>query len=227
MKFFKPKPPWPLTIIKPDWQDETVFIIGTGPGVTPEMVNSIRGRGRVIAINYSVKLAPWADLLYAGDASFWKLFFELDLKQEGRRVCSPWNGVDHVVYPGYKDLDISDLERMMFTGEEGLDLKTPTALRTGKNSGYQAINLAVKLGAKKIILLGFDLRHHGNNKHHWFGGRGPYHTVPPYHLFIPKFETMTKDLKKAGVTVINCTPESALKTFPIIPLKEALGDIPL
>ena len=41
------------------------------------------------------------------------------------------------------------------TGEEGLELD-PTGLRNGQNSAYAAINLAVHMGARTVVLLGVD-----------------------------------------------------------------------
>lgn len=47
-------------------------------------------------------------------------------------------------------------------GGEGYE---PGIVYTGYNSGYQAVQLALQWGAKKIILLGFTMNHIGGKKH--------------------------------------------------------------
>ena len=75
----------------------------------------------------------------------------------------------------------------------------------GGNSGYQAVNLAYQLGAKTIILLGFDM--FGD---HYFGRHPPKLDVcSPFKGFIESFESITKDIE-----IINCTRTTALTCFP-------------
>jgi len=77
----------------------------------------------------------------------------------------------------------------------------------GGNSGYQAINLAYILGAKTILLLGFDM--FGS---HFFGDHPDKLNVnSPYKHFIKGFESINQ--KK--VEIINCTRQTALNCFPL------------
>ena len=88
----------------------------------------------------------------------------------------------------------------------------PDGIRTGMNSGFQAINLLVHTGVRKIILLGYDMRVI-EKKSHWFGehprGRNDFYGKS----FIPVFRTLVEPLKELGVDVVNCTPDSALDAF--------------
>jgi len=52
------------------WPGETVFIIGGGPSVRGQNIEALRGR-RVIAINSSYLVAPWADYLIFADERWW------------------------------------------------------------------------------------------------------------------------------------------------------------
>lgn len=87
----------------------------------------------------------------------------------------------------------------------------------GSNSGYQAINLAYLLGAKSIILLGFDMKRK-NGQTHFFGDH-PYHTNSqgPNDAIMQRwcgyFVELAKDLKEEGVQVYNATRETALTAF--------------
>jgi len=87
----------------------------------------------------------------------------------------------------------------------------------GNNSGYQAINLAYLLGAKSIILLGFDMKRQAGKTH--FFGDHPYHknhqgpNDDVMRRWCANFVQLAADLKQEGVTVYNATRETALKAF--------------
>lgn len=188
---------------------ETVVCIGTGPSLTQTDVDACRG-SRVIVINNAFKLAPWADLMYACDAKFWKweqgapAFHGLKYTLDRPLVPKPmlWPGVESL-----KDL-----------GRTGLSLD-PTGVKTGSDSGYQSINLAVLLGAAKILLLGYDMQ--VGKKDHFFGSH-PDHSKPPFPRCLDAYKTLVEPLKAAGVEIVNCAHGSALKCFPMASLQDAL-----
>jgi hypothetical protein len=101
----------------------------------------------------------------------------------------------------------------------------PSAVRTGFNSGYQAINLAVHLGASRIVLLGYDMRvdQKRRSRDHFFG-QHPDHTVPPVAACLTAFKTLVKPLAEVGVEIVNCTSGSALVSFPMRPLAEVFAE---
>ena len=106
------------------------------------------------------------------------------------------------------------LNRMPGISEAGLGLDK---IHFGGNSGYQAINLAYLFGARKIVLLGFDMQA-TNGKQHYFG-RHPYHQNgqgPSDALFKSwqqNFLQLARDLKAHNVHVVNATRTSALTMF--------------
>ena len=185
----------------------TVVCLGGGPSLTAEDVAAVRSRAVVVAINDVYKLAPWAEVLYAADAKWWKWHhgapsfpgMKFTLQPEAAR----WPGV----------------QVLQNTGERGLET-APTGLRTGRNSGYQAINLAVHLGATRVLLLGYDMGPDGT-KTHWFGDH-PDKAPSPYAVFLERFGDLVVPLRQVGVEVINCSRRTALTTFPRLTLEEAL-----
>lgn len=196
------------------WPGETVVLIGGGPSLTVADVEAVermhsRGLVRAIAINNAYLIAPWADVLYAADAKWW-----------GWHV-----GVPSFTGPKYA-LDISapipypDVQLLQNTGFVGLELE-PTGLRAGYNSGYQAINLAVHFGAKRILLLGYDMRPAQDGRTHWHGDH-PDHQPSPYAQMISAFGTLLDPLKELGVSVINCSRRTALTCFPCATIEDAL-----
>jgi len=92
------------------------------------------------------------------------------------------------------------------------------------NSGYQALNLAIHFGARKIILLGYDMQCGPNGQTHWFGSHpGALEKgAGLYPRFVQNFRTTLPDLERNGITVVNCSRSTALDCFPKIPLVEAL-----
>jgi hypothetical protein len=95
------------------------------------------------------------------------------------------------------------------------------AIHTGGNSGYQAVNLAFIMGAKKIILLGFDMQRTGGKMH--FHGDHKEMNNPNDGLFrqwVQNFNLMAVDLDAAGVEVLNATRETALTCFPRVSISD-------
>lgn len=189
------------------WPGGTVACLGTGPSLVAADIELLRGRVEgVIAINDAYRLAPWADVLYACDAKWW--YWHKGMPEfQGLKFS-----VDPVArhYPG-----VTILRK---TGDAGLELD-PTAVRTGRNSGYQAINLAVHLGATRVLLLGYDMK--GDH----FFGHHPDNSKPPFAICLQRFATLVEPLKAAGVTVINCSRSTALTCFPHRSLEDALAPI--
>jgi hypothetical protein len=194
--------------VPPLWPGATVVCLAGGPSLTQEDVDACRDRARVIAVKDAIRLAPWADALYACDARWWKQYGQtLTFAWERRFALEP------------KASDWAQVLRN--TGELGLE-RQPDGLRTGKNSGYQAINLAVHFGARRIVLLGYDMQP-DRNQHHWFG-KHPYSQIPPpYDVFLRCFPSIVEPLQALGVQVVNATRRTALTCFPRVTLEDALA----
>ena len=95
--------------------------------------------------------------------------------------------------------------------EPGLS-KAQGIIHRGDNSGYQAINLALLLGAERIILLGFDLMMTGTQRH-WFGDHpDPMNVTSNYPGFISHFATIKPE--EYGLEIWNCSRRTALNCFP-------------
>lgn len=93
----------------------------------------------------------------------------------------------------------------------------------GHNSGYQAINLAVMLGARRIILLGYDMKPADDGRIHW---HEEHPVKTPANVFtqsmLPAYKTIVEPLQERGIEVINTSLSSALTCFKKMPLEEAL-----
>ncbi len=197
------------------WAGETAVILGGGPSLTPEDVQYCRGKARVIAIKEAHELAPWADAMFACDEKWFRYHKGLPSFPGLKFGLEP----DPLYLKQYEAWP--DVQLLRNTGMEGLELD-PSGLKTGQNSGYQAINLAVHLGVSRIVLLGFDMWRDEHGRQNWFERPG-LHLDSPYPVFLHFFSTIAAPLKAAGVEVINCSRRSLLRVFPMRPLEEVLA----
>lgn len=191
------------------WPGSTIVCLGTGPSLAAEDIAYVQAKGaRVIAVNDAYRLAPTADVLYACDFKWWRWHPEA-LKVTGLKYSLTKHAER---YPGVLVL--------RNTGDTGLE-RDPHGLKTGKNSGYQAINLAVHFGAARVVLLGYDMTPAGKTGGHFFGAH-PDQTLPPFALCLMHYQTLVAPLAEAGVEIVNCSRRTALHAFPCRPLEEVL-----
>ena len=156
--------------------------MATGPSMTQEDADFCRGKAKVIAVNNSYALAPWADAMWATDAKWW------NWHQGVPSFTSPKWSLEHSAWNNFR-AKYPDVQRLRNTGHLGLE-HDPSGIRNGRNSGFAAINLAVHYGAAKIVLLGYDMQAH-SGKSHFFGDH-PHKGPSPYPQFRAAFETLVK-----------------------------------
>lgn len=185
--------------VRPVWRGETVAILASGPSMCNAVAQSVRGRCRVIAINnQALDLAPWADVLYAPDHKWWDVYGPQAMRFEALKLT---------LRRTYQH-DVQWLEQ---SGATAIDDR-PFALVHGGNAGYQAVQLAAHFGARRVLLLGFDMRD--------VDGKRRRQTYPReldarqrYALWLSHFERLAPHMRARGVDVVNCTPNSALLCF--------------
>ena len=193
------------------WPGETVYVIGGGPSLKGFNFGNLAGC-KTIAINKAIIYNMGADALYWTDSRFYTWF---------KNEVDSYNGLKFALKPGSQyTKDIRVLKKGKPYGLE----EDPQTLAHGFNSGYAAINLAYHLGARRIILLGFDMANDGNDTHFHDG----YPARPAGgHIyedkFIPGFKQLHSELKAKNITILNASPYSRLNTFPKITLEQALS----
>lgn len=107
------------------------------------------------------------------------------------------------------------------THRQGLNTK-PGEVNSGLNSGFQAINLAYHFGARRIVLLGYDMQHTGG-KTHWHGDHPRGLTnAEGISSWVKYFRPLAEDLARLGVEVVNCSTDTALTCFTRAPLEATL-----
>ncbi|WP_128422771.1 hypothetical protein [Delftia tsuruhatensis] len=169
------------------------FVLATGPSMSQALADSVRGRGLVVAVSDAYRLAPWADAVASTDAAWW-----------GQ-------------HPGAKDLPgrkfTAAPTHQKIEGVERL------AVASSTNSGLLGIMAAVHMGAKRVLLCGFDMRAPGQ---HFFG----FHPKPLKTTTAERMEVFKRQFRAyrpAGVEIINCTPGSHLLAYPFGDLEDCLA----
>lgn len=202
----------PRVVVERLWPGETVVCLGTGESLTQRDVDRCRGL-RVIAINDAFTLAPWADVLFAGDRKWW------DWHPEAAHFAGLKVSLESFALPLAAVPDVRYLRIAGLGGRAGLSTD-PTTLATGYSSGYAAINLAYHLaGPTRVLLLGYDM--HGS---HFFGAH-PDKSHPQFVACLAAFERLVAPAKTAGLEIVNCTPQSALRCFPLRSLDASLEEV--
>ncbi len=207
-----PPPPWFL-----DWSGRAVAVIASGPSTNRQEVDSLKGRLPVIAVKENYDLAPWADVVYGCDPSWWRNRSGLP-KYGGLKVSASQD-----LRVQFKDIKLVTLEKY----DDVIRMAPLGQVAAGGNSGFQAVNLAVQFGAKKILLLGFDMDHKTRHPH-WYGrNNGPGRTNPDhfnYDRWRKAFAQSSGVLHGAGVEVINGSLKSAVTTFRKLRVEETLAE---
>ena len=197
----------------PDWRGDTVLIAASGPSQRREDLDLAHGRAKIMAINSTWQITPFADVLYACDNSWW----ELDEPGYGQHAMREFRGLlvsgsNHTTRAHH--MAHRDVSEAVYSSNFG----------DGGNSAYQALNIAALWGAARVLLTGVDCMRPG---HHWHGAHST--TVPRANSrqstmdkWLKAFGKIAPLLAAKGVEVINCSRVTALECFPRARLEDVL-----
>lgn len=194
------------------WKDEDCYIIGGGPSLSTFDWRLLLGHN-TIGCNSAFRLGP-AVVSYCifGDVDF----FSMPLN---RKELEAFPNPVVTACPALYRNETPWLKQMK---------RAPRGLHTnalGWNgcTGAMAINLALLLGARRIFLLGFDMKLDGTrNNWHDYGKR----VLPEvFNRFRRGFAFIASDLpvKFPGREVINVNDDSDLNVFPKVRLEDHFG----
>lgn len=180
-------------------------------------LSPIHGK-HIIGINAAFRLGRWVDIMFFGDGHY---YFnnkqDLDAFPNLRVTCN-------------SNVNKPTLPQIKYTPRDGTHLFGLTEKKNmvswNKNSGACAISLAHKLGAKRIILLGFDMMTSPNGQQHWHG-EYPSSLKPrrpeqlPFKTHLQAFGPISRDAERYGIEIL-LVGKSAITEIRKVELKDVL-----
>lgn len=204
---------------EPLFKGGTAFCMASGPSLTPEICEKVRGR-KTLVVNSSCGLAPWADVLYFTDSSWY---------EQRRDLVANWAGLVVTMSPTAKRELPDKVRRIKGEGDPSFPVRSFSApgssvVRQGRSSGHTAVSLLIAMAAKRIVLLGYDMRVVGGREHCHSEYRGSRTTERAEYAtqFVPAFNGWNEAALASGCEILNCTPGSAITEFPFADLDEVL-----
>ena len=224
--------------VPPIWKGSECWVIGGGTsaprqfGVPEDIVKKVMKREidpeayspyfkpihdkHIIGINNAYQIGDWIDVVFFGDCSWYLVH---------RKKLANFPGLKITSCPQYSTRSKEESEGVKYLARDKANSKGisphPTAVSWNGNSGCAAISLAVHLGVKRIILLGFDMFIDADKFSHWHGSHGAKRS-PPFHRHKKGFAKIDEDVKRLGIQIINASPDSTIVEFPKMSVDEIL-----
>jgi len=177
----------------------------------------------VIGINVAYQLGTWLDMCFFGDKDIY-LAHDAELSQWAKlRVTSDSYSASRASYLKYlpkeerKDRPI---------GKRNLGISTRAdRVCWNWNSGAAAISIAAWTGAKRIILVGFDMNLSKANQQHFhnvYKQKDTEQIRSTFETHLQGFSFIRKDADAMNIEIINTSLNSAITDFPKVHIKELL-----
>lgn len=192
----------------------------SGPSL-PLLVDEACASGLpTIAVNDAYRIMPWADVLYACDEHWWD-HHEGARNFRGEKWSSHEQGDQHA---NDKRAAAEKYGLHLVRGSDGDGFSfDPSLIHYGSNSGFQAVNLAILFGCKRIVLIGFDMRRIDGRAHFFGEHPKPLFDGTDYSRFLSPFKRAARTLPST-ISIVNATPDSDLRCFPMKILSDAIDD---
>ena len=194
----------------PDWwpgwaigeRPEIITIVASGPSAKEAPLSLTKRAARVIAVNTSYKLVPWADAVFAADGQWWNYY----------SGAADFDGLKLTTDARAADVWGLTLVKAM-RGDQRTLLETPGVIGWGP-SGFMAFNLAMHFMPKRIALVGYDMS--VGRGTHWHGD----HPLPMHNPDLAAVMRWRKQMEdagelaaKLGISVFNCSEHSELTRY--------------
>lgn len=184
----------------PDWSGRAVACLASGPSLTLEDCELVRGLPTIVT-NTTYEKCPWADVVFGFDLPWWAWHFrEVEKTFAGLRFC--------------------DQERRGV-----INAREHPHYRSFGNSGACAIALAIACGASTVVVLGLDCQKTGGRSHHHGSHRNGLNNCDTLPRWPKDFAALAAWSAEQGARVINASRVTALTCFERMPLEEALRDL--
>jgi len=207
----------PLLTVNADWQGQTAVIVASGPSTELIDRELLRGQKIVaVAHGYRALQGIHAQALVIGGRAFYTY-----------NVLESIN-VDQIIaaqfYSSWAWLTQRD-ERLVYmhrAQRHGLTADR-TALAGSESSVMLAINYVVHRGVRKIVLLGCDGQPSSDGRRRvQTDQQDTRNARDRYDIQEKAMATQIEPLRKLGVDIVNCSPQTALTIYPKAKLEDVL-----
>lgn len=210
------------------------FLLGGGPTLRDFDFSLLEGH-ITIGVNKIFKLYD-PTILYCMDRKFFAYIhsnekiegdenlLDLWLNSKAKKYFIASNSKDKNTSTFFKNEPIEIVPRLQ-TKCISMDLKK--GIFPSNNSGFGALMLAIALGYKTVYLLGYDMRIDEQHTHCHNGYPNQKMDNQQRHLesFKRSFYSFARDIEKAGIEVINLSPNSALDCFKKKNIKDVFSKL--
>jgi len=212
-----------------------VFIVAGGPSLIGFDFTCLRNKDTIV-VNKSIFDVPTPDYFITVDYTFLRKIRSKKAVFDSITPTKIFVADFHCKYLREKKGRIVDIRTNLVYELHDFDViikakqiagigYTYNDFRTGTNSGYCALQLAVLLGYTEIYLLGVDLTQTETTHYHGGYGERPSSFNAKIPLYANRFKTGLVQIKQdnAGIEVISCSSISVLnKVIPYQDIKEIL-----
>ncbi len=216
-----------MTGIPSMYRGKTVCLLGTGPSLTQGQIAAARERDFVLfGCNNVWETVPDLSVLWGTNGIWWDHYWGPSL---AAYPAAKWT-VNRAAATAYG---------INWTAERNAPgLSTDRSIiHHGHGGGFSMLNLAYLMGAERIVLLGYDLKYAAD-----YDGRGRQVGSSPRHFFgeYPNellhwpsisvrngiheelLELYASVAKQNPAEIVNCSPGSALRCFPMKSIDELI-----
>ncbi len=188
-----------------NYADKPVVIVATGPSLSEHQCEIVRvlkdgGLIYVTVVNNAYERVPNADALVAADQPWWMAHKD--------RVTKACPNIARWTCDGRG----REFGAQVFPVSHGVGIaKDGEGIRRGSSSGFMAIGLAIRWGAKHICLIGFDGKKAADGRVHYFGDHKEknLNRHAPLQKFAEEYDTLAGPCEERGIRLVNCSIDTA------------------
>lgn len=200
----------PIQNIIPYSEGRNIFVIGGGPSVNDILPDkSILNNELVIATNNAYKLYPDALICHFADRVWYGWHKDCIHKEFNGIITTATTNKNTDFYRSGKFYTFT---KVMCKNKIGVSFDLNKV--AGNNAGHHAINIAIHLKARNIVLIGFDMDSKNPKGTHWHNDHKRITNTSQYtHTMIPDMKKIPVDIKDIPCKIWNMNPKSAIKCF--------------
>jgi hypothetical protein len=211
------------------WQGQDVFVIGGGPSLKSFNTDRLAGLPTIGCNDAYLLGERVVAFALFGDIGWYNLHKERLAKFTNPKVTCNRRcfGEPDILVLKRDSILVSETVAGKHFHSRIYGLTTdPSRVCWNSNTGATAVNMALLAGAKRVILLGFDMKLSEEGKPNWHPNPLNAGKAERYLVFMKAFNQIAAEqpVKFPEAVILNATPDSAMKCFPAVDIDDILGE---